>query len=318
MVSPMLGFLQGFSYGLFLTCLPWLLVGLVNPRLAVPVEPPGRLQVILRYALVVPFISLLLWLTSLWGGFGPTLTGWLAGLVAVPVALPLERRLRGWLTRRREKRRQAVQASENARRRAQQQRDAHEADLVVLDPARPPADADDLVLALCRAKQGLVDARRPDLAVQADRVYSRYRHVLEVLGSRFDSGELAFARARGLVVEVCRAAVDTLDAMASRAGGVANVDGDFVRRRLSREGRALGAQERAALVRRLELLEETEKGLRELAARNESALTVLDDTAVSLARIETGRPQASVTTEQALEELRRFVSRADRYGRGRS
>ncbi|MDR9440257.1 MAG: cobyrinic acid a,c-diamide synthase [Halomonas sp.] len=314
----MLGFLQGFSYGLFLTCLPWLLVGMVNPRLAVPVEPPGRLQVILRYALVVPFISMLLWLTSLWGGFGPTLTGWLAGLVAIPVTLPLERRLRGWLARRREKRRQAARAADAARRRAQRQRDAHEADLVVLDPARPPANADDLVLALCRAKQGLIDAQRPDLAVQADRVYSRYRHVLGVLGSRFDSGELAFARARGLVIEVCRAVVDTLDAMASRARGVANVDGDFVRRRLSREGRALGAQERAALVRRLELLEETERGLRELAARNESALTVLDDTAVSLARIETGRPQASVTTEQALEELHRFVSRADRYGRGKS
>ncbi|MDZ7851421.1 MAG: cobyrinic acid a,c-diamide synthase [Halomonas sp.] len=313
----MLGFLQGFSYGLFMTCLPWLLVGLAKPRLAVPVEPPGRLQVILRYALVVPFISMLLWLTSLWGGFGPTLMGWLAGLVAIPATLPLERRLRGWLARRREKRRQAGLAAEAARRRAQQQRDAHETDLAELDPARPPADADDLVLALCRAKQALIDAQRPDLAVQADRVYSRYRHVLGVLGGRFDSGELAFARARGLVVEVCRGVVDTLDAMASQARSVANVDGDFVRRRLSREGRQLGTEERAALVRRLELLEETEKGLRELAARNESALTVLDDTAVSMARIETGRPQASVTTEQALAELRRFVSRADRYGRGK-
>jgi len=318
MVSPMLGFLQGFSYGLFLTCLPWLLVGLINPRLAVPFEPPGRLQVILRYALIVPFISMLLWLTSLWGGFGPTLTGWLAGLVAIPVALPLERRLRGWFARRRDKRRQATLAAEAARRRAQQQRDAHEANLAELDPSHPPADADDLVLALCRAKQRLIDARRPDLAVQADRVYSRYCHVLGVLGSRFDSGELAFARARELVIEVCRGVVDTLDAMASRARGVANVDGDFVRRRLSREGRQLGTQERAALVRRLELIEETEKGLRELAARNEAALTVLDDTAVSLARIETGRPQATVSTDQALEALRHFASRADRYERGRS
>jgi len=311
----MLGFLQGFSYGLFLTCMPWLVVGLVNPRFAVPVAAAGRLQVILRYALVVPFISMLLWLTSLWGGFGPTLGGWLAGLVAIPLTLPLERRLRGWLAGWRDRRRQARQADAVARQRAERQRDAHEADLAVLDPSRPPADADELVLALCRAKQALVEARRPDLAVQADRLYSRYRHVLSVLGSRFDPGELAFARAQGLVVEVCRGAVDTLEAMASRARGVANVDGDFVRRRLSREGRQLGAQERTALVRRLELLEETEKGLRELAARNESALTVLDDTAVALARIETGRRQASVTTEQALEELRRFVSRAERYGR---
>ncbi|MBB3192383.1 cobyrinic acid a,c-diamide synthase [Halomonas cerina] len=311
----MLAFLQGFSYGLFLTCLPWLLVGLVRPELAVPQDPASRLQVILRYCLLVPFLCLLLWLTSLWGGFGPSLGGWLAGLVAIPVALPLERRLRGWLGRRRERRRQArlaAQARQESERRA---REVHEAGVAVLDPAHPPADADDLVLALCRAKQALLDARRPDLAVQADRVYSRYCHVLKVLGGRFDRGELAFARARELVTEVCLGAVDTLHTMASQASGVVSVDGDWVRRRLAREGPGLSHQEREALRRRLELLEETERRLRELAARNEAALTVLDDTAVSLARIETSRPQASVTTERALAALSHFVERADRYGR---
>lgn len=68
-------------------------------------------------------------------------------------------------------------------------------------------------------------------------------------------------------------------------------------------------------MRRLDLLVETEHRLNERSARIESALTVLDDTAVSLARIETARPQASVTTEKALEDLRRFVEGADRYAR---
>ncbi|MBS9403807.1 cobyrinic acid a,c-diamide synthase [Halomonas sp. TRM85114] len=311
----MLAFLQGFSYGLFMTCLPWLLVGLVNPRLALPSEPFGRLQVIVRYCLMVPFVSMLLWLTSLWGGFGPSLLGWIAGLVAIPAALPLERHLRGWLGRRRERRRQARLAAEAERRRAQQEREAQEAGVAVLDPAHPPVGADDLVLAMCRAKQALLDVRRPDLAIQADRLYSRYRHVMEVLGGRFDSGELAFERSRSLVGEVCLGAVDTLNSMASQASGVVSVDGDFVRRRLAKESKRLGEEERVALVRRLELLAETERRLEELAARNESALTVLDDTAVSMARIETGRPQASVTTDRALSELRHFVERADRYGR---
>jgi hypothetical protein len=311
----MLGFLQGFSYGLFMTCLPWLLVGLVNPRLALPSEPFGRLPVIVRYCLLVPFISMLLWLTSLWGGFGPSLLGWIAGLVAIPAALPLERHLRGWLARRRERRRQARLAGEAERRRAQQEREAQEAGVAVLDPTRPPVGADDLVLAMCRAKQGLLDVRRPDLAIQADHLYSRYRHVMEVLGGRFDSGELAFERSRGLVSEVCLGAVDTLNSMASQASGVVSVDGDYVRRRLASESKRLSEEERVALVRRLELLAETERRLGELAARNESALTVLDDTAVAMARIETGRPQASVTTDQALDELRHFVARADRYGR---
>ena len=312
----MLGFLQGFSYGLFMTCLPWLLVGLVNPPLALGTETPARWQVIVRYCLVVPFISLLLWLTSLWGGFGPSLLGWLAGIVAIPVALPLERRLRGWWRRRRERRLRVQREAESRQRRNRQAREAHEAGVAVLDPGRPPADADSLVLAMCRAKQSLLEVDRPDLAVQADRLYSRYCHVLAVLRGRFDSGELAFERARGLVAEVCLGAVDTLDTMASQARGVASVDADFVRRRLAAHDKRLGEEERAALVRRLELVDETEYRLSELAARNESALTVLDDTAVAMARIETGRPQASLTTDRALEELRRFVEGAGRYGRG--
>ncbi|MEA2117775.1 cobyrinic acid a,c-diamide synthase [Halovibrio sp. HP20-50] len=310
----MLGFLQGFSYGLFMTCLPWLLVGLVNPALALPVVAQGRLQVILRYCLIVPFISLLMWLTSLWGGFSPSLLGWLAGIVAIPVALPVERSLRGWLARRRARRREAQRVAEVRQRRAEEERKAYEAGVVVLDPERPPEGADDLVLAMCRAKQRLLEADRPDLAILADRLYSRYRHVMDVLSSRFHTGELAFERSRGLVSQVCLGAVDTLTTIASQARGVVSVDGDYVRRRLAK-GKQLSEEERAALVRRLDLLVETEHRLNELSARIESALTVLDDTAVSMARIETARPQASVTTEKALEDLRRFVEGADRYAR---
>ena len=94
-----------------------------------------------------------------------------------------------------------------------------------------------------------------------------------------------------------------------------SVDGNYVRGRLEREGKRLSDEERAALVRRLDLLVETEHRLNKLSARIESALTVLDNTAVSMARIETARPQASVTTEKALEDLRRFVDGADRYAR---
>lgn len=311
----MLGFLQGFSYGLFMTCLPWLLVGLFNPALALPGLAPNRLQVILRYCLLVPFISVLAWLTSLWGGFSPSLLGWLAGIVAIPMALPVERTLRGWLARRRLRRQEAQRADAVQKQRAQEERKVYESGVRVLDPAHPPEGADELVLAMCRVKQRLIDAQRPDLGVQADRLYSRYSHVLEVLGSRFHTGELAFERSRGLVAQVCLGGVDTLTTMASHARGVASVDGQYVRERLTREGKRLSDEERAALVRRLDLLVETEHRLNGLTARIESALTVLDDTAVAMARIETARPQAAVTTEKALDDLRRFVEGADRYAR---
>ncbi|WP_111415379.1 cobyrinic acid a,c-diamide synthase [Billgrantia lactosivorans] len=311
----MLGFLQGFAYGLFVTCLPWCLVGLANPRLAVATDNPNRLQVLFRYCLLVPFISMVLWLTSLWGGFGPTLGGWLAGLVAVGVALPVERGWRRWRARRHQRRLQERLAAESERRRAEQERAARETGVAELDPTRPPVGADELVLALCRAKQGLLDVKRADLASQVDRFYTRYAHVMELLAARFDRSELAFERSRGLITEVCLGAVDTFTSMAAQARGVMGLDGAYVRRRLAQEESRLSVEERIALKRRLELIEETDRRLRRLVARNESALTLLDDTAVALARVETGRPQATLATDRALEELRRFIEGAERYSR---
>jgi hypothetical protein len=307
----MLDFLQGLAYGLLVSCMPWFMAGMLDPRLALPEEVAKRWQVILRYAFVAPFIGVLLFLTSLWGGFGASLGGWLAGLAAVPVELFLERRWRRWRAGRAEHERRAARQRELARQ-AGERRERH---LATLDPARPPAGADEVVLGLWDAKRQLVELQRPDLAVQADRLYTRYRHAIEVLGQKFDAREVTFERAHGLVAEVCRGAVDSLDAMVSLARGSAGIDAEFVRRRLAREGAALGAAEREALRHRLALADDSERRLAELGAGNEAALTALDDVVVAVARIETGRPQAGIATEQALQELRRFAERAGLYGR---
>lgn len=310
----MLGFLQGLAYGLFLSCLPWFAIGMISPRHAIPTEFPTRLHVIIRYWLVVPFIALILWLTSLWGGFGPSLAGWLVGLVAIAIERPVESRLRSWWRSYKRRRRDAKLSAQAARRQEEIQRKAHEAGLVTLDPRNPPADADNVVKALCRAKQQLLDARRPDMAIQADRLYSRYRRVLEILQGRFDTTELAYQRSYALIGEVCFSAVDNLAAMATQASSVAGVDSDYARHRLA-QGVRMPEEERTALERRLALVEETERHLHDLSARNEKALTALDDTAAAMARIDTGRPQASVDADQALLDLQQFIDRAGRYSR---
>lgn len=307
----MLGFLQGFAYGLFLSCLPWFVIGMVNPRLALPTDPPRRWQVFARYGFVLPFVAMLLWLTSLWGGFNPTLAGWLAGLFAVAVELPVERGWRRWRARL-ETRRRNAQAE---RERAALERQEREAGVFVLDPARPPAGADDVVLGLAAAKQRLLALRRADLAILADRVYTRYARLLETLAEKFDRREITFERSRGMAAEVCRGAVDDLVQMSSLAGGVAGIDVEFVRRRLGLA--RLSRAEREALQGRLALVDDTERRLRELCARVEGALTVLDQAAVAVARVETERPQASLAADLALAELRRFADKAEQYGRRR-
>ncbi|MDN3518008.1 cobyrinic acid a,c-diamide synthase [Aquisalimonas lutea] len=307
----MLAFLQGFALGLFVSCGPWFLAGLINPALAVPAEPAGRLQVILRYWLAIPFIAFVLWLTSLWGGFGPGFLGWIAGLLAVAVELPLERCWRRWRAGRRD-REQRARAERSRAARAASER---EAGVTELDPAHPPADADALVDALCRVKQRLLDARRADLAGHADRLYTRYRRALELLRRRFDAREVTGERALELLRAVGHNGVDELESMASRAAGVLGVDAQYVQRRLRAEGDTLTAEERRALERRLQLVDDTEAELRRRAGRLETVMTALDDAVVALAGIETGRGHASVTADRALADLQRFVQGAERYQR---
>ena len=84
------------TFGLLVSFVPWFMAGMYDPRLVVPEALASRWQVILRYAVVMPSVATLLLLTSLWGGFGASLGGWLAGLAAAPAALFLERRWRLW------------------------------------------------------------------------------------------------------------------------------------------------------------------------------------------------------------------------------
>lgn len=304
----MLGFLQGFAYGLLVSCMPWLLAGLWNPRIAVATEPAYRWQVLLRYWLVIPFLGVLLWLTSLWGGLGPTLPGWLAGLAAVAVALPIERRWRRWRAKRRAQRASLAAASVAA--------DRGESGLYTLDPQRPPEPADEVASGLCAVKARLQSLQRADLAREVDRLYTRYRRVGSVLSATFDKRELAYARSRKLVTEVCLSGVDRLSRIAALQAGVAGVDADYVRRRLADDGDSLVREEREALNSRLTMVEDTERQLRALLASNEETLTALDHAAVALSRVRTERPEASVGAGEAIEELRRFAEGAGRYARG--
>ncbi len=313
----MAGFLQGFAYGLLLSCLPWFVAGMIDPRKAVPTERPGRLQVFLRYWLAAPFAGWVAFLiaVSVWGSLGANLAGWLAGLAAIPLEIFVERRWRRWRAARDELERESRRDAETAARRAALERNERESGVLVLDPERLPADAGTLIRSLAEAKRALLAARRPDLATQADRVYTRHAHVTRLLHDKFDTRELTFERLTGLVTEVCAGAVDTLDAMASLAAGVTGIDPEFVRGKLQREAARLPAEERMALERRLKLVDDTERRLRELSARNEAALTALDDAAVAVSGIKTGRPQASIAAEQAQHELRRFIEKAPQYGR---
>ncbi len=303
----MFGFLQGLAYGLFLSCPIWFFIGMMNPAAALPTERPNRLQVVFRYWFAVPCVAFLLWVTSLWGGFGPSLMGWLAGLVLIPASLPVERGWRRWRRRR--------APGRNGTGEAKGGDGVGESGLLTLDGSRPPTDTDPVVKNLWSVRRELRHAGREDLAILADRLYTRYHRLRILLGQRFEPGELTLDRSRALVADVCLAAVDDLTAMADRARALQGLDVRFVRRRLAVEQGAIHADERSALERRLRLAEDAEAELAGHAARLEGALTALDHAMMAVSRMQTGRSRTSVDARHALQELNRFAQRTERYER---
>ena len=139
---------------------------------------------------------------SLWGGFGASLGGWLVGLAAVPIELFVEKRWRRWRAARAGRDRAAARE----RQRSELARARGERDLLTLDPDLAPTGADTVVMQLWEVKRELVGLRRPDLAVQADRLFTRYHRALDVLEEKFDRlmGELRghFAEGRRLEAEI--------------------------------------------------------------------------------------------------------------------
>ena len=110
------------------------------------------------------------------------------------------------------------------------------------------------------------------------------------------------------------AAADNLSAMHSLAAGVVGIDTAYVRRRLEQTKHTSHADEREALNQRLALVTDTERRLADLTARNEAAMTTLDNAAVVMGRVQTDRPQAALGADQALNDLQRFLAQAERYG----
>ena len=309
----MLGFLQGFAYGLLISCMPWFMLGMFKPSLALGTDKPARWQVFVRYAVALPFAGFVIWGTSLWGGFEPWLSGWLAGLAAVPLGLVVERRWRAWRRRREARQAATANASQVQAERARKATEAREAGVRELDPDRPPTDADELVLALCASKALLLEAHRPELAALADRIDGRYMRLKRIIAARFDARELAFERADTLVGDVSRGALLALQDIASLSHSAAGIDESFVRRRLAQQDAELGAGERATLMKRLQVLADAERRIREHTGRIEAALTAMDHAALSISAVETTRAPTSLLADEALAELRRFADNAHRY-----
>lgn len=297
----MLSFLQGFSIGLALMCGPWLLTGLFNPALVLPGGRAERIRVIKRYALILPFLCFLLGLTSLWGGFGPSLAGWLSGLGVLFVWVPGERSIRRSIDSFKQRKQQQ---RANTEQRAWQQERA----TTSLDLDEAVAQTDPLVAKLQHVKQQLKLVKL-ELS-QPDRFYTRYIKLKTLLEQRFEPGELAIQRANSLIQDVYNSAIRRLQHQADLQQQCLALDPEFIRRKL--DNPATTQLERDALQARWELVDNIYQQQAQLQADNEKTLTALDTTSMALMQLQTQDPGIT-DADKVLQALELFNQRVSRY-----
>lgn len=297
----MLSFLQGFSIGLALMCGPWLLTGLLNPGLVLPGGRAERIRVIKRYAFVLPFLCFLLGLTSLWGGFGPSLPGWLSGLGILFVWVPVERGIRGYIERFKQR--------QHAKRvKAEQKVWQQERATTSLDLDAAAAQADPLVAKLQAMKRKLKQVQLD--ASQPDRFYTRYIKLQSLLEQRFEPGELAIQRAQSLIQDVYQSVIRRLQHQADLQQQCLSLDPEFIRRKL--DNPATAPSERDALQARWVLVDNIYQQQSQLQAENEKTLTALDTTSMALMQLQTQDPGVS-DADKVMQALELFNQRVSRY-----
>lgn len=140
----------------------------------------------------------------------------------------------------------------------------------------------------------------------------------QVLKRRLDSGELTYGRYLGTAQEVYGAVLDNLREVAVALRSVSTIDAGYLKSRLDELGRikdrsADQERELKALEERNSLLETTDKRVARLMAQNESALTVIDQTAAAFAATRTDQGSATMDAETAMAELEKLAKRAGKY-----
>lgn len=289
----MLSFLQGFAIGLMIMAGPWFIAGLFKPEWVLPDLKPSRFKVFLRYGLIVPFSSIVLGLTSLWGGFGASLLGWVAGLGALFVAVPLERRLRQFFQKRQQ------HASVESQR---EQVDVN------LEQDAKRAGADSMIKQLNAIR---IQLEKLKVSIELpERFYSRYAKLQAVLSKCFQPNELAMQRAQDLISDVYKTSLHQLDRFIDVQQQLQLLDLNYIQRQLTDS--TLTGVAREALLQRQTLAASLQQEARTSLAEFEKTLTALDATRLKLSQLNQST-SSNRELEHVLEALERFNQRIAQY-----
>lgn len=168
-----------------------------------------------------------------------------------------------------------------------------------------------------------IDGAR-DMAVQGVQQFSKikekYQNVRELLEEKFSANEMTFARFIGSAEQVYLGTLDNLRQVAATLKSVSSIDRAYIRQKLDDfsekpEKKAADPTQIQALQKRLALWEEQIRLANDLLAKNEEAMTKMEETTFAVSSLNTGASFGETDLESAMAQLQELAKQAPIYNK---
>lgn len=144
----------------------------------------------------------------------------------------------------------------------------------------------------------------------------KYDNFHAILDRKLDPSEITYNRYLSIAEQVFLNGLDNLEKAAIALKSISTIDRGRIARdmqNLANDNSPASQQRLNELKTRLALKDEQINRVNELLLINEKALTQLDHVATRLANIDTRQNRAHVDMEDAMQELKRLISRTDQF-----
>lgn len=172
------------------------------------------------------------------------------------------------------------------------------------------------ISALKHLERELNSINNDQAAAQIKLFRNKYDNFHSILDRKLDPTEITYNRYLSIAEQVFLNGLDNLENAAISLKSISTID----RGRIASDMEKIGDDQSPAsqqilseLRTRLALKDEQIKRVNDLLLMNEKALTQLDHVATKLANIDTKQNRAHVDMEEAMDELKRLISKTDDY-----
>lgn len=164
--------------------------------------------------------------------------------------------------------------------------------------------------------QELIGHHCEEGARQLDELQRKFDSLVELLGDKLDQSELTYKRYYGIAQEVFLSGIDNLSMVVSALKSISEIEVKPIQERLSqlKESQDPELQEEInALQKRLHLRQNQIEKVKHLLVENEKAMTLIDETQVAIADMDTGQGEAKIDMENSMKALQEIAQRSAAY-----